>query len=128
MTSVLAVDDSASMRLMLASTLRNAGYDVVEAVDGIDALEKLQGRSVDVVLTDHNMPRMDGVELTRALRGQDKYLRLPILILTTDSDERTKQAGREAGATGWLAKPFDPARLVATIRKVAPQEQGGLNG
>ncbi|MBE7939284.1 MULTISPECIES: response regulator [Ramlibacter] len=123
MTSVLAVDDSASMRAMLASTLRQAGYDVVEAVDGLDALEKLQGRPVDVVLTDHNMPRMDGVELTRSLRGQEKFRRLPILILTTDSDDRTKQAGREAGATGWLAKPFDPARLIATIRKVAPQEQ-----
>ncbi len=120
MQSILAVDDSASMRQMLAFTLKAAGYQVVEAVDGIDALEKLRGRDIDVVLTDQNMPRMDGLELTRSLRAQERFSRVPVLILTTESSTEVKQAGRAAGATGWLVKPFDPARLLEVIRKVAP--------
>jgi two-component system chemotaxis response regulator CheY len=124
MISVLAVDDSASMRQMLAFTLRAAGYHVVEAVDGMDALDKLRTQPVDVVLTDQNMPRMDGLELTRSLRSQDRWRQLPVLILTTDADEALKQAGRAAGATGWLLKPFDPARLVEVLQKVAGQRSG----
>jgi two-component system chemotaxis response regulator CheY len=118
-SSILAVDDSAAMRQMLAFTLKGAGHQVTEAVDGVDALEKLQGRSFDVVLTDHNMPRMDGLALTRSLRAQERFRTVPVLILTTESGDDIKQAGRAAGATGWLVKPFDPARLIEVIRKVA---------
>ena len=109
------------MRQMLACALRSAGYRVVEAVDGQDALEKIGQQEVDVVITDQNMPRMDGLALTRWLRSQPRYERLPILILTTENDEALKQAGRAAGATGWLRKPFDPARLVNVLEKVAVQ-------
>ena len=118
MYSILAVDDSASMRQMLAFTLKGAGYQVIEAVDGVDALEKVRSQNVDVVLTDHNMPRMDGLELTRSLRAQERFRKVPVLILTTESGGDIKQAGRAAGATGWLVKPFDPQRLLEVIRKV----------
>jgi two-component system chemotaxis response regulator CheY len=107
------------MRQMLAFTLRSAGHQVIEAVDGIDALEKIRGQDIDVVLTDHNMPRMDGLELTRSLRAQERFRGTPVLILTTDSGDELKQAGRAAGATGWLVKPFDPQRLLEVITKVA---------
>jgi len=122
MTTVLAVDDSATMRQMLASTLTQAGYRVIEASDGADALERLRGERVDIVLTDHNMPRMDGLALTRALRAQPQTSGLPVLVLTTEAGDELKQLGRAAGATGWLLKPFDPVRLVEVLRKVAPGE------
>jgi two-component system chemotaxis response regulator CheY len=118
MHSILAVDDSASMRQMVSFTLKNAGYNVVEAVDGQDALEKANTRDFDLVLTDQNMPRMDGLGLTRKLRANPKFKSTPILILTTESSDEMKQAGRGAGATGWLVKPFDPVKLVEVIRKV----------
>jgi two-component system, chemotaxis family, chemotaxis protein CheY len=120
MQSILAVDDSASMRQMLSYTLRTAGYQVVEAVDGVDALEKARGHNFNVVLTDQNMPRMDGLSLTRELRSQPRFARTPVLILTTESSDEVKQKGRAAGATGWLVKPFDPAKLLEVIKKVAP--------
>ncbi len=118
MASILAVDDSTSLRQMVAFTLKSSGYDVVEAVDGQDALEKLRDRSVDLVLTDQNMPRMDGLTLVRHLRAQPQHQKTPILILTTESSDEMKHAGRAAGATGWLVKPFDPQRLIDVIRKV----------
>ncbi len=121
MHSILAVDDSASMRQMVAFTLKSAGYNVVEAVDGQDAWEKAngsQGRNFDLVLTDQNMPRMDGISLTKKLRDNPKFKATPILILTTESSDQMKQAGRSAGATGWLVKPFDPAKLIEVIQKV----------
>ncbi len=121
MRSILAVDDSASMRQMVSFTLRSSGYDVIEAVDGQDALDKVAGRQVDLVLTDQNMPRMDGLTLIRQLRVQDRFKRTPILVLTTESSDEMKQAGRAAGATGWMVKPFDPARLLEVIGKVLPQ-------
>jgi two-component system chemotaxis response regulator CheY len=121
MRSILAVDDSASMRQMVSFTLRSSGYDVIEAVDGQDALDKLGDRQVDLVLTDQNMPRMDGLTLIRALRERDRFRRTPILVLTTESSDEMKQAGRAAGATGWMVKPFDPARLLEVIGKVLPQ-------
>jgi two-component system chemotaxis response regulator CheY len=121
MRSILAVDDSASMRQMVSFTLRSSGYDVIEAVDGQDALDKVGDRQVDLVLTDQNMPRMDGLTLIRQLRGQDRFKRTPILVLTTESSDEMKQAGRAAGATGWMVKPFDPARLLEVIGKVLPQ-------
>lgn len=121
MASILAVDDSASMRQMVSFTLRSSGYDVIEAIDGQDALDKLGDRHVDLVLTDQNMPRMDGLTLIRELRGVDRFKRTPILMLTTESSDEMKQAGRAAGATGWMVKPFDPARLLEVIGKVLPQ-------
>ena len=118
MRSILAVDDSASMRKMVAFTLTGAGFHVVEAVDGQDAWDKAQNHSIDLVLTDQNMPNLDGLGLTRKLREQPKFKTIPILILTTESSDQMKQAGRSAGATGWLVKPFDPARLIEVIQKV----------
>ncbi len=118
MHSILAVDDSASMRQMVSFTLKNAGYDVVEAIDGQDAFDRAAKRDFDLVLTDQNMPRLDGIGLTRKLREQPKFKAVPILILTTESSDQMKQAGRAAGATGWLVKPFDPAKLIEVIRKV----------
>jgi len=118
MHSILAVDDSASMRQMVGFTLRNAGFDVVDAVDGQDAYEKAGQREFDLVLTDQNMPRLDGIGLTRKLREHPKFKTTPILILTTESSDQMKQAGRAAGATGWMVKPFDPAKLIEVIGKV----------
>jgi two-component system chemotaxis response regulator CheY len=106
------------MREMLSCALRAGGHTVVEAVDGVDALEKMGQHGVDVVLTDQNMPRMDGLTLTRSLRASPRYRNLPVLILTTESSPEVKQAGREAGATGWLLKPFDPPRLLEVIDRV----------
>jgi two-component system chemotaxis response regulator CheY len=118
MQSILAVDDSASMRKMVSFTLTGAGFHVVEAVDGQDAYEKAQTHTIDLVLTDQNMPRLDGLGLTRKLRENPKFKTTPILILTTESSDQMKQAGRSAGATGWLVKPFDPGRLIEVIQKV----------
>ena len=118
MHSILAVDDSASMRQMVSFTLKSAGYHVVEAIDGQDAWEKAGSRSFDLVLTDQNMPRLDGIGLTRKLRETPQFKSTPILILTTESSDQMKQAGRSAGATGWLVKPFDPTKLIEVIKKV----------
>mgnify|MGYP005609391521 CR=1 FL=1 len=118
MHSILAVDDSASMRQMVSFVLKNAGFDVVEAVDGQDAYDKAHQRGFDLVLTDQNMPRMDGISLTKKLREHPKFKATPILILTTESSDQMKQAGRAAGATGWMVKPFDPAKLIEVIGKV----------
>ncbi len=118
MPRILAVDDSPSMRKMVVFALAGAGYQVVEAVDGQDAYEKAQQQRFDLVLTDQNMPRLDGLGLTRKLRVHPDFVHTPILVLSTESSELMKQAGRAAGATGWLVKPFDPVRLIETIRKV----------
>ena len=118
MHSILAVDDSASMRQMVSFTLKNAGFDVTEAVDGQDALACSNSRDFDLVLTDQNMPNLDGIGLTHQLRRNPKFKTTPILILTTESSDQMKQAGRAAGATGWLVKPFNPAKLIEVIRKV----------
>lgn len=118
MPAILAVDDSASMRQMVQFTLKSAGYQVVEAVDGADAWDKAGRQTFDLVLTDQNMPRMDGTSLTRKLRETSQYRSTPILILTTESSDDMKRAGREAGATGWLVKPFDAVKLLEVIRMV----------
>ena len=118
MANILAVDDSASMRQMVAFTLKGAGYGVIEAVDGMDALAKAKSGAADVVLTDVNMPNMDGIELIRQLRALPKYKFTPMLLLTTESGADKKAAGKAAGATGWLVKPFNPEQLLATIAKV----------
>lgn len=118
MHSILAVDDSPSMRKMVSFTLTGAGYQVIEAVDGQDAFEKAQTNKIDLVLADQNMPRLDGLGLTRMLRQDARFKTIPILILTTESSDQMKQAGKTAGATGWLVKPFDPTRLIEVIKKV----------
>jgi two-component system chemotaxis response regulator CheY len=118
MHSILAVDDSVSMRQMVSYTLKSAGFEVVEAVDGEDAFEKARQRHFDLVLTDQNMPRLDGIGLTRRLREHPSFQTTPILSLTTESSDQMKQAGRAAGATGWLVKPFEPTKLIEVIRKV----------
>jgi two-component system, chemotaxis family, chemotaxis protein CheY len=125
MQSILVVDDSASMRLMLGQVLRDAGHQVLEAKDGAEALEKVRGQSFDLVITDQNMPHMDGLTLTARLRSLPQYRSVPILVLTTESDPSVKSAGRQAGATGWLVKPFDPVRLVEVIGKLAANGAGG---
>jgi two-component system chemotaxis response regulator CheY len=103
---------------MVAFTLKGAGYNVIEAADGQEALDKARGETVDLVLTDQNMPRMDGITLVQNLRGLATYASTPILILTTESSDEMKQKGRAAGATGWLVKPFDPSKLLDVVRKV----------
>ena len=118
MALILAVDDSPSMRKMVSFTLTGAGHRVVDAVDGEDAYEKAKVQMFDLVLTDQNMPRLDGLGLTRKLREHPRFKATPILVLTTESSDLMKQAGRAAGATGWLVKPFDPARLLDVINKV----------
>lgn len=118
MPVILTVDDSPSMRKMVSFTLVGAGYQVVEAVDGVDAIEKAQTQNFDLVLTDQNIPRLDGLGLTRRLRESPQFKAVPILMLTTESSDLMKQAGRAAGATGWLVKPFDPERLIEVIKKV----------
>ena len=118
MAKILAVDDSASMRQMVSFTLKGAGHDVVEAVDGVDALQKAKNNHVDLVLTDVNMPNMDGVTLIRELRSIPDYKFTPMLTLTTESGSEKKSEGKQAGATGWIVKPFSPDQLLATINKV----------
>lgn len=118
--AVLIVDDSASIRQMLAFTLRSAGFDVEEAVNGKDGLDKSQKQAFSLVFTDQNMPVMDGLTLIRSLRQSPSYRQTPILMLTTESSDAMKQQGRAAGATGWLVKPFDPAKLLEVVKKVLP--------
>ncbi len=115
---ILAVDDSMSIRQMVAFTLKGAGYEVVEAVDGRDGLDKAKGKNVQLVLTDQNMPEMDGLTLIKSLRELPSYKSVPILMLTTESSDAMKAKGKAAGATGWLVKPFDPERLLEVVKKV----------
>jgi two-component system chemotaxis response regulator CheY len=119
---ILTIDDSKTMRDMLMLTLAEAGFDVIQAVDGQDGLDVLgkEKEPIDVIITDINMPRMDGYEVIRNLRRDPAHKSTPILVLTTESDTDKKNLARDAGATGWMVKPFDPERLVATVRKVAP--------
>lgn len=118
MATILAVDDSASMRQMVSFTLKGAGYNVVEAVDGLDALNKAKAQTFDCVVTDVNMPNKDGIDLIRDLRALPNYKFTPMLMLTTESGMEKKQQGKEAGATGWIVKPFNPDQLLKTIKKV----------
>ncbi len=118
MATILAVDDSASMRQMVTFTLKGAGYNVVEAVDGVDALNKAKAQSFDCIVTDVNMPNKDGISLIKDLRALPNYKFTPMLMLTTESGMDKKQQGKEAGATGWIVKPFNPDQLLKTIQKV----------
>ena len=116
--TVLTVDDSASIRQMVTFTLKSSGYTVIEAVDGQDGLDKAKANSVNLILTDQNMPRMDGLTLIKTLRGLPQYKTTPILMLTTESSDAMKAQGKAAGATGWLVKPFDPQKLLEVVQKV----------
>ena len=118
--TILTVDDSASMRQTIAFTLRTAGYDLIEAVDGRDALAKLGTTSVQMVITDLNMPNLDGIGLIRALRANPQHKYVPVIMLTTESDDAKKQEGRAAGATGWIIKPFRAEQLVAVAKRFVP--------
>ena len=119
MARILAVDDSPSMRQMVNLTLQSAGHDVVSAVDGVDGLSKASsGAPVDLVITDVNMPNMDGITLVRELRRLEAYRFTPLLVLTTEASTDKKMEGKSAGATGWVVKPFNPDRLLATVAKV----------
>jgi len=116
--NVMVVDDSASMRGLVKTVLRGAGYAIVEASDGLDAIAKLQGQDFCLFLTDINMPGMDGIEFTRRIRAIPAYKFVPIVMLTTESHPEKKQAGKAAGATAWIVKPFDPDQLLAVTKKV----------
>ncbi len=116
--TILAVDDSGSLRQMVAFSLKAAGYEVVQAVDGQDGLNKAKEKTVDLVLTDQNMPIMDGLTLIKHLRELGSYQKVPILMLTTESSDEMKAKGKAAGANGWLVKPFDPKRLIEVVQKV----------
>jgi len=122
---ILAVDDSPSMREMLAAVLRDSGYQVVEAEDGVKALEAAKTHAIDVVLTDQNMPNMDGLSLVKNLRSLPAYKDTPIMMLTTESSAEMKQKGRDAGATGWMVKPFDPDKLVRMLKSLIGMKSKG---
>ncbi len=115
---VLTVDDSASVRQMISFTLKEAGFEVVEACDGLDALNKLSTGNVNMVITDLNMPNMDGIELIKKIRTKPQFKFIPIIMLTTESQAGKKQEGRQAGATGWIVKPFNPEQLISVVNKV----------
>lgn len=119
--TILTVDDSRTMRNMLMAALSGAGHTVVQAEDGVHGVEVLAGMAdVDVIITDINMPRLDGFGFIDRVRKHPHHRATPILVLTTESDAAKKQRARDAGATGWIVKPFDPARLLAAVRRVAP--------
>ncbi|MFZ0271703.1 MAG: response regulator [Acidobacteriaceae bacterium] len=118
MKQVLTVDDSASVRQMVSFTLRKAGYGVTEAGDGRQGLEKARGQKFDLVITDLNMPEMDGIEMIAGMRKLEGYSFTPILMLTTESQPEKKDAGRKAGATGWIVKPFQAEQLIAVMQKL----------
>lgn len=115
---ILTVDDSASIRMTTKIALTNAGYQVTEAVDGRDGLTKATSGAFDLIVTDLNMPNMNGIEMIKALRGSPKHAGTPIIFLTTESDGEIKAQAKAAGATGWITKPFDSDQLVKIARKV----------
>ena len=117
-TTILTVDDSRTMRDMLKLALSEAGYNVLQAVDGQHGLEVLQQEFPEVIITDINMPRLDGFGFIEAVRRTDRFRVVPILVLTTESDDSKKSRARKAGATGWIVKPFDPVKLIDIVRRV----------
>ncbi|MBK1795448.1 response regulator [Devosia sp. WQ 349] len=116
--TILTIDDSASIRQMVSMTLMTAGYDVVEAADGAEGYEKAIAQPIDAVLTDLNMPVMNGIEFVRKFREHPSSKGVPIILLTTESDDELKRRAKEAGATGWIVKPFKQDQLLAVIKKV----------
>ena len=118
--TVLVLDDSNTMRQMVSFTLKEAGFSVVEAENGQEGLARLAANDVALIITDLNMPVLDGIGFIKQARAQEKHRYTPILMLTTESQASRKQEGKSAGATGWLVKPFDPAQLLGVIKKVLP--------
>jgi two-component system chemotaxis response regulator CheY len=118
--TVLIADDSPTMRRMLGDALRSAGFDVVEGINGEDALKHSTGRKIDLVITDFNMPVLGGIGLVKRLRAQTPFRFTPIIVLTTESGDDRKQEGRAAGATGWMVKPFDPTKLIQVVKRLMP--------
>jgi two-component system chemotaxis response regulator CheY len=116
--TILSVDDSASIRQMVAFTLENVGYKVATAVDGRDALTRLKGQQPDLIITDLNMPNLDGLGLIREVRAMPQFKFVPIVFLTTESEETKKREAKAAGATGWIVKPFQSEQLVAVVKKL----------
>lgn len=116
--TILIVDDSESIREVVKFTLQNEGYEVLVGVDGKDALKFLNGTHIDLIITDLHMPEIDGIEFIRHVRNMEQYKRIPILFLTTESQASKKMEAKEAGATGWIIKPFVPVKLIAALKKV----------
>jgi len=116
--TIMTADDSSSIRQMVSFTLKQAGYSVVEAVDGSDALSKLKSNPIHMLISDLNMPKIDGLELIRQVRAMPEYKFIPIIMLTTESQADMKQKGKAAGATGWIVKPFKPDQLLSVVKKV----------
>ncbi|OJW79666.1 response regulator [Thiobacillus sp. 65-1402] len=116
--TVLIVDDSASIRQVVGLTLKGAGYDVVDAVDGRDALSKLDGRKLHLVISDVNMPNMDGISFVREMKGRPAYKFTPVIMLTTEAGEAKKRDGQMAGAKAWVVKPFQPAQMLDAVSKL----------
>jgi len=116
--TILIVDDARSMRGLVAMTLKSAGYDVVEACDGQEAVEKIGGQKINMVISDLNMPRMDGIALIKALKADPRYKFLPVVMLTTESEEEKKREGQMAGAKAWIVKPFKPETVVKVVQKI----------
>jgi two-component system, chemotaxis family, chemotaxis protein CheY len=120
MACIMTVDDSASMRLLVSQTLVGAGHTVVQAADGVEALKLASGKRFDLFICDVNMPQMDGLTLVQRLRAQPTHKAVPILMLTTEVDASKKKVAKDAGASGWLVKPFNPAVLLTTVQRVLP--------
>ena len=118
--TIMTIDDSPTIRQMVSLTLSEAGYQIIEAVDGLDALAKVNGHRIDLFLSDVNMPNLDGIELTRRLRANPSTRFTPIVLVTTESQVEKKMAGKAAGASGWIIKPFDPDQLLAVVKRVCP--------
>ena len=119
--TIMVVDDSSSVRQMMSFTLENAGYEVVEAEDGEEALKKLlDSKNINMIVTDLNMPNVTGLELIRSVRAKSEYKYIPIVVLTTEFHDSKKKKSKEAGATGWITKPFKPDQLIDVIKKVIP--------
>ena len=116
--TVLVVDDSASIRQVVAITLKGAGFDVIEAVDGRDALSKLSGQRVHLIISDVNMPNIDGISFLKEVKARAEYKFTPVIMLTTESAEDKKMAGQAAGAKAWMVKPFQPAQMLAAVNKL----------
>lgn len=118
MKNILTVEDSPTLRELISFTLNDGDYKIIEAENGRDALNKLDGCHVDMVITDLNMPQMNGIELTRNIRSKDQYKYIPIIFLSTESRVEKKEEAKMAGATGWIVKPFQPEQLIKVVRKV----------
>lgn len=117
--TILVVDDSASVRQVVSMSLKSQGYQVIDAVDGVDALKKIEGQKINLIVSDVNMPNMDGITFVKTLKAKPEYRFTPVLMLTTESEESKKEEGKAAGAKAWLVKPFKPDVLLSAVAKLA---------